>query len=282
MRTVLQICYIFAIREREAGALAEKIQDAQKHNAIVVMGKQLVEALYRLVQRAAFGRNCVLQLQKQRVHGGVEGAVGVAQSAARSKSKHMGEGFKMKAIPVDHGKCNPYLQVPLLQLRNFGSSFVLQVCGRRHRLSVAGSRFRCSSFTGSLSVFSLLLFRCDFFGCQGCCRICGGCRSGTAGCGCRGSACSRNLDSVGGQEGGQVGNFLGKRGVAGNSNVPNLHGLHEPQGASEAAERAALPSAQRLQACAAGCPRGRHVRCQLSTWSHPTGPLCCRVAERRV
>jgi hypothetical protein len=39
MRTALQICYVLAICEREADALAEKIQDAQKHNAIVVMGK---------------------------------------------------------------------------------------------------------------------------------------------------------------------------------------------------------------------------------------------------
>ena len=61
-----------------------------------------MEALYRLVQRATFGRNSVLQLQKQRVNGGVDGAVGVAQSAARSMSKHMGEGFKVKAIPVDY------------------------------------------------------------------------------------------------------------------------------------------------------------------------------------
>lgn len=104
------------------GALAEKIQDAQKYNAVVVIGEQLVKRFQRRWTNA--GRDCNLQLQQELVDRFVNSAVGVAQSEGymrhrvkKQGKRHVARLFMQEsATPISMFCC---LSCETLSLRCF-------------------------------------------------------------------------------------------------------------------------------------------------------------------
>ncbi len=64
------------------GSLAEEIQDAEKYDAVVIVGKQLMKSFY--IGRTNACRNSTLQLLQQLVDGCVNRSIDVAQPARRA------------------------------------------------------------------------------------------------------------------------------------------------------------------------------------------------------
>ncbi len=76
-------------------ALAEKVEDAQEYDAVVVIGEQRVKRFQRGWTNA--GRDCNLQLQQELVHRFVNSAVGVAQSEKYTRHRVKKQGKRHEA-----------------------------------------------------------------------------------------------------------------------------------------------------------------------------------------